>query len=55
MTEEKLLALAEAGKDEKEQRGRFCEAWYFLEMLKLLGGDRDAAASYFRKSIATDQ
>jgi len=53
--EEKLLALAQADQNRNEQGGRLCEAWYYLGMMKLLAGDRDAAASCFRKSLATER
>ncbi len=53
--EEKLLASAKAGQNQNEQAGRLCEAWYYLGMMKLLAGDRDAAASCFRQSLATER
>ena len=32
-----------------------CEAWFYAGMKKLLGGDKAAAANYFKKCLATEQ
>lgn len=53
ITEEKLFALAEASPDSDEQRGRYCEAWFFSGMLKRLAGAREEARSCFRRAVAT--
>jgi len=53
-SEADLFAAAKSS-DAKKERSLFCEAWFFAAMRKLLGGDKAAAADYFRKCIATGQ
>jgi lipoprotein NlpI len=54
VSEADLFAAAKSS-DAKKERGLFCEAWFFAGMKKLLGGDKAAAADYFRKCIATER
>ena len=54
VSEGDLFAAAKSS-DAKKERGLFCEAWFFAGMKRLLGGDKAAAANYFRKCIATGQ
>src|SRR4030066_90725 len=41
------------GKNEKEIKGRLCEAYYYLGEYRLMKGDRQGAEEFFRKSIET--
>lgn len=54
-SDEDLFALAEAGRDEAEQRQRYCEAWFYTGMLKQLAGEREEARSCFRKAVGTER
>jgi lipoprotein NlpI len=54
VSEADLFAAAKSS-DAKKERGLLCEAWFFAGMKKLLGGDKAAAADYFRNSIATER
>ena len=52
--EAELFAAAKSP-DEKKERGRLCEAWFYAGMKKLLGADKSAAADYFKKCLATEE
>ena len=54
VSEADLFAAAKSS-DAKKERSLFCEAWFFAGMRKLLGGNKAAAADYFRRCIATAQ
>jgi len=54
VSEADLFAAAKSS-DAKKERSLFCETWFFAGMKKLLGGNKAAAADYFRKCIATGQ
>ena len=43
----------QTGKNEKEIKGRLCEAYYYLGEYRLMKGDRQGAEEFFRKSIET--
>ena len=49
-----LLAAAKSS-DKKKETGQMCEAWFYIGMKKLIGGDKSGAQDCFNKSLATDQ
>jgi tetratricopeptide (TPR) repeat protein len=49
-----LLAAAKSS-NEKKEAGQMCEAWFYIGMEKLIGGDKSAARDCFNKSLATNQ
>jgi len=50
-----LLAAAKQGYSEVAVRGQTCEGWFFAGLKRRLAGDREKAADYFAKCIATNQ
>lgn len=49
-----LLAGAKSSV-KKSEDGQLCEAWFYIGMKKLIGGDKNGAQDCFNKSLATDQ
>jgi len=49
-----LLAAAKSS-DKKKENGQLCEAWFYIGMKKVIGGDKSGAQDCFNKSLATDQ
>jgi len=49
-----LLAAAKSA-DKTKESGQLCEAWFYIGMKKLLGGDNSGAQDCFNKSLATNQ
>jgi tetratricopeptide (TPR) repeat protein len=49
-----LLAAAKSSNKKKES-GQLCEAWFYIGMKRLIGGDKSGAQDCFNKSLATDQ
>jgi lipoprotein NlpI len=54
LNEQAILAEARKGKDSLEVGERLCEAYYYLGVKRLFGGNRKGAAEYFTLSIDTD-
>ncbi|UCF81608.1 MAG: tetratricopeptide repeat protein [Acidobacteriota bacterium] len=52
ITEDAALEAAESD-DEETDRGQKCEAYYYVGMRRLLGGDREKAGEFFKKCLAT--
>ena len=50
--EDAFLSAANAS-DANKDRGQHCEAFYYAGMVRLLAGDKDAAAEDFRRCLAT--
>jgi len=49
------LFAAAASPNAQKDSYQHCQAWFFAGMKKLLGGDKETAADYFRKCLATNQ
>ena len=49
-----LLAAAKSS-DKNKENGQLCEAWFYVGMKKLIGGDKSGAQDCFNKSVGTDQ
>ena len=49
------LLTAAKSSDKRKERGQLCEAWFYIGMKKLMGGDKAGAEGCFTKSLATDQ
>ncbi len=49
-----LLAAA-VSPDAQKDSGQHCEAWFYAGMKRLLAGDKETAADYFHKCLATGQ
>jgi lipoprotein NlpI len=49
------LFAAAVSPDAKKGSEQHCEAWFYAGMKKLVNGDKDAAANYFHKCLATQQ
>jgi lipoprotein NlpI len=49
------LFAAAASPDAKKDSEQHCEAWFYVGMKKLFSGDKETAANYFRKCLATEQ
>jgi lipoprotein NlpI len=49
------LFAAAASPDAKQDSEQHCEAWFYAGMKKLFSGDKETAANYFRKCLATKQ
>ena len=54
ISEDELFSRAKAATP-KKLAGRLCEAWYYAAEKKLLAGDNESAAEYFRKCLETEQ
>lgn len=54
ISEANLLAAAKSS-DKKTENGQLCEAWFYIGMKKLIGGDKHGAQDCFNKSVSTDQ
>jgi len=54
VSEADLLAAA-ASPDAKKDSEQHCEAWFYAGMKKLFSGDKETAANYFHKCLATEQ
>ncbi len=52
ITEDELFAAAKTASP-VEMTGQLCEAWFYAGKKKSLAGDRQSAASYFRKCLQT--
>ena len=46
---------AAASPDKKKDSEQHCEAWFYAGMEKLLSGDKNTAANYFHKCLATQE
>ena len=49
-----LLSAAKSENKNKES-GQLCEAWFYIGMKKLIGGNKNGAQDCFHKSLATDR
>jgi tetratricopeptide (TPR) repeat protein len=49
------LLTAAKSSDKKKESGQLCEAWFYIGIKKLMGGDKNGAQNCFNKSLATDQ
>ncbi len=49
------LFAAAASPDARKDTEQHCEAWFYAGMKKLLSGDKETAANYFHKCLATKQ
>ena len=54
LNEQAILAEARKGTDGKKVGERLCEAYYYLGVKRLVGGNRKGAVEYFTLSIDTD-
>ena len=54
LNEQAILAEARKGTDGKKVGERLCEAYYYLAVKRLVGGNRKGAVEYFTLSIDTD-
>jgi tetratricopeptide (TPR) repeat protein len=52
ITEDEALEAAESD-DEETDRGQKCEAFYYVGMRRLLGGDRERGGEYLEKCLVT--
>ena len=53
-TSESDFLAAAAVPDPKKNRDQHCEAWYYAAVKRLLVGDKELAADYFTKCLATE-
>ena len=49
-----LLAAAKSS-DKNKENDQLCEAWFYIGMKKLIGGDKGSAQDCFNKALATHQ
>jgi lipoprotein NlpI len=53
--EASLLAAAKTGRSGVAIRGQICEGWFFAGLKRQLAGDREKAADYYARCVATNQ
>ena len=54
ISEDRLIEIANEAADSKEQRGRLCEAYFYLGALRLPAGDKIAGRAMLAQAVATE-